>query len=284
MAPTTYRANCHCGKFVYEATFPEPLTKASICDCSICVRKGYVHAFLPEGTDINIVKGSLDDLDSYAFGDKYRHNFCGDCGSPVLIVPTDPAKAKALNVRCFQGPVDELPFTGTEPTGGPRGDDDDRTPTMYYGSCHCSAVRVALRCQPLDGTLNPDKLSDRVVECDCSICQRNGCRWFYPRADQVSVHDPEGVLKYYAFGKFINRKSFCGRCGVAISNLPLDLTDEQIAQLPEIGRNESSMAWRKRIADMSALNTRVLYGVDLDQLPVRYAHGYKLIPGEYINP
>ena len=155
---------------------------------------------------------------------------------------------------------------------------------MYYGSCHCSAVRVALRCQPLDGTLNPDKLSDRVVECDCSICQRNGCRWFYPRADQVSVHDPEGVLKYYAFGKFINRKSFCGRCGVAISNLPLDLTDEQIAQLPEIGRNESSMAWRKRIADMSALNTRVLYGVDLDQLPVRYAHGYKLIPGEYINP
>ncbi|CAK7214773.1 hypothetical protein SBRCBS47491_002264 [Sporothrix bragantina] len=300
MAPTTYRANCHCGKFVYEATYPEPLTKAFVCDCSICKRKGYIHSFLPEGTDINIVKGSLDDLDTYAFGDNFQHKFCGYCGSPVLIVPTDPTKGKALNVRCFQGPVDvwalekiaydggsldpqykELPFTGTEPTGEPLG---DGTPTMYYGSCHCGAVRVALRSQPLDETLDREKQSDRVIDCDCSICQRNGYRWFYPKADQVSVHDPQGVLKYYSFSKFINRKSFCGKCGVPISNLPLDLTDEQIAQLPEIARNENSMEWRKRIANMSPINTRVLYGVDINKLPVKESNGYKLISGEYINP
>ncbi|CAK7565566.1 MAG: hypothetical protein SEPTF4163_003483 [Sporothrix epigloea] len=300
MAPITYRANCHCGMFVYEATFPEPLTKAYTCNCSICVRKGYVHSFLPNGTDINIVKGSLDDLDSYMFGDKYQHKFCGNCASPVLIVPTDPAKAKALNVRCFQGPVDiwalelvnfdgasldpqyeEKPFTGTEPTGELRG---DGTPTMYHGSCHCGAVRVALRSQPLDDTLDREKLGDRVVDCDCSICHRNGYRWFYPNAGQVSVHDPEGALKYYAFGKYVNRKSFCGKCGVPISNLPTDLTEEQIAQLPEIARDEASTAWRKRIADMSPINTRVLYGVDLDKLPVTQNNGYKLIPNEYINP
>ncbi|CAK7219749.1 hypothetical protein SCUCBS95973_003924 [Sporothrix curviconia] len=300
MAPITYRANCHCGKFVYEATYPEPLTKAYICNCSICDRKGYVHSFLPDGTDINIVRGSLDDLQSYKFGDKFDHKFCGDCASPVLIVPTDPAKTLALNVRCFQGPVDvwaleqvpfdgrslnpqfeERPFTGTEPTGEPLG---GGPPTMYYGSCHCGAVRVALRCQPLDDTLDPTKQSDRVIECDCSICQRNGYRWFYPKADQVAVHDPEGVLKYYAFGKFVNRKSFCGRCGVPISNLPSDLTDEQIAQLPEIGRNEHSMAWRKRIANTSAINTRVLYGVDLSKQSAKEGNRHKLIPGEYINP
>lgn len=73
MSETTYRANCHCGKFVYEVTLPEPLTKAFACNCSICVRKGYVFAFPPEGTDIKVVKGSEDELSSYVFGEKYQH-------------------------------------------------------------------------------------------------------------------------------------------------------------------------------------------------------------------
>ncbi|CAK7206349.1 hypothetical protein SEUCBS139899_009138 [Sporothrix eucalyptigena] len=299
MSETTYRANCHCGKFVYEVTFPEPLTKAFVCNCSICTRKAYVHAFEPEG-GIKVVKGSIDDLDSYVFGDKYDHKFCGDCGSPVLIMPQDPTKGKSLNVRCFQGPVDvwalekipfdgasldpqfvERPFTGTEPTGEPLG---DGPPTIYHGSCHCGAVRVALRSQPLDDTLVRDKQSDRVVECDCSICQRNGYRWFYPKADQVSVHDPEGVLKFYSFGKFINKKSFCGKCGVAFSNLPTNLSAEEIAKLPPMAQTPESDAWRKRIVNMSPINTRVLYGVDLDKLPVKESPGYTLIPGEYVNP
>ncbi|KAL1888184.1 hypothetical protein Sste5346_009722 [Sporothrix stenoceras] len=305
MTETTYRANCHCGKFVYEVTLPEPLSKAFACNCSICLRKGYVFAFPPDGSDINIVKGSIDDLTSYTFGNKaYNHKFCGDCGSPVLIVPSNPEKVKGLNVRCFQGPVDvwalektnfdgaaldpkfePFPFTGVEPTGEPQGERDESIkPRIYHGSCHCGAVRVALRSQPLDETLDREKQSDRVIECDCSICQRNGYRWFYPKADQVSVHDPGNNLKFYVFGKHINKKSFCQICGVAISNLPTNLSDEEIAKLPPIAQTETSMAWRKRIVNMSPINTRVLYDVDITKLPVKESNGYTLISGEYINP
>ncbi|ERS99853.1 uncharacterized protein SPSK_09647 [Sporothrix schenckii 1099-18] len=303
MTETTYRANCHCGKFVYEVTFPEPLSKGVVCNCSICLRKGYVFVFPPKDSDINIVKGSIDDLESYTFGKKaFNHKFCGDCGSPLMVVPSDSTKGKGLNARCFQGPVDvwalektdfdgaaldpkfePVPFTGTEPTGAPQGD-GSATPRIYHGSCHCGAVRVALRSQPLDETLDREKQGDRVVECDCSICQRNGCRWFYPMADQVSFHDPDNNLKVYSFGRFVNKKSFCKTCGVCLSNPPTNLSDEEIAKLPPIAQTETSAAWRKRLVNSCPINTRVLYDVDIDKLPVRHVNGYTLIRPEYVNP
>ena len=62
----TYRGNCHCGAFVYEADLPE-ITSAIECNCSICVKKGYLFVFL--GRDkFRVVKGSEDQLTVYAFG------------------------------------------------------------------------------------------------------------------------------------------------------------------------------------------------------------------------
>lgn len=63
----TYRGNCHCGAFVYEADLPAELTSAGECNCSICVKKGYLLALL--GRDkFRVVKGSEDQLTVYASG------------------------------------------------------------------------------------------------------------------------------------------------------------------------------------------------------------------------
>lgn len=41
---------------------------------------------------------------------------------------------------------------------------------LYTGSCHCGAVTVCLSCKPLD-----ESSEERVVVCNCSICQRVSC-------------------------------------------------------------------------------------------------------------
>jgi hypothetical protein len=64
----TYRGNCHCGAFVYEAQLPEIKTVGE-CNCSICLKKGYLFLFMaPAG--FKVVKGSEEDLTSYTFGSK----------------------------------------------------------------------------------------------------------------------------------------------------------------------------------------------------------------------
>lgn len=63
----TYRGNCHCGDFVFEINVPE-IKEAWNCECSICVRKGYL--WLQGKSNVKIVNGSLDQLTAYTFGEK----------------------------------------------------------------------------------------------------------------------------------------------------------------------------------------------------------------------
>lgn len=79
----TYRGNCHCGAFIYEAKLPE-ITSYTQCNCSICHKKGYAY-LVPEGGQIEVVKGNIDDLATYAFNTGgFVHRFCPNCGTPVL--------------------------------------------------------------------------------------------------------------------------------------------------------------------------------------------------------
>lgn len=64
----TYRGNCHCGAFVYEAECPE-IKEVTSCNCSICVRKGYLWVF-PGKDNFRFVKGDADGLTGYEFGQK----------------------------------------------------------------------------------------------------------------------------------------------------------------------------------------------------------------------
>ncbi|KAM3497044.1 hypothetical protein MY10362_009589, partial [Beauveria mimosiformis] len=93
----TYRGNCHCGAFVYEAELPE-ITAASECPCSICRKKGYLFAGTNSKTHFKVVKGSLESLSEYTFGTKaLRHKFCSHCGTAVLAtVPTVQAPGKDI--------------------------------------------------------------------------------------------------------------------------------------------------------------------------------------------
>lgn len=62
----TYRGNCHCGAFVYEAEVPEIKTVHE-CNCSICYKKGYLFARTNRAS-FKVVKGDEAQLTAYEFG------------------------------------------------------------------------------------------------------------------------------------------------------------------------------------------------------------------------
>lgn len=67
----TYRGNCHCKAFVYEARLPE-IKAAHQCNCSICHKKGYLWV-MPQTVDhFKIIKGDENTLTSYTFNAKNR--------------------------------------------------------------------------------------------------------------------------------------------------------------------------------------------------------------------
>lgn len=61
----TYNGSCHCGKVKYTVKQSPPLTDPSVevgeCNCSICLRNGYLFIYIPE-KDVVFEKGTLDDL------------------------------------------------------------------------------------------------------------------------------------------------------------------------------------------------------------------------------
>lgn len=61
----------------------------------------------------------------------------------------------------FRGPYKAPKFTGPEPKAVIEGG------KVYTGSCHCGAVKVALKTKPLDKTS-----TETIMECNCSICNR----------------------------------------------------------------------------------------------------------------
>jgi hypothetical protein len=63
----TYRGNCHCGAFVYEAELPE-IKSAMECNCSICHNKGYL--WVSAKAKYEVVKGTDDTLARYTWGPK----------------------------------------------------------------------------------------------------------------------------------------------------------------------------------------------------------------------
>jgi hypothetical protein len=61
----TYTASCHCGAFKYTITTSPPLSsptaRISQCNCSICVRNGYLMLY-PAASDVKFLKGRLEDF------------------------------------------------------------------------------------------------------------------------------------------------------------------------------------------------------------------------------
>ena len=75
----TYSGNCHCGSFKYTAVFPEEITSASVCTCSLCSKKGYLWV-TPKPGEVTFTKGN-DELAIYQFGNKYLEHKASPFGS-----------------------------------------------------------------------------------------------------------------------------------------------------------------------------------------------------------
>lgn len=95
-----YEGGCHCGRVRFEVT--GDLAKATVCNCSICTKKGIIHLIVPP-SQFRLLSGA-GDLASYRFNTGVaNHQFCRHCGIHAFYTPrSDPDKVD-VNVRCLDG-------------------------------------------------------------------------------------------------------------------------------------------------------------------------------------
>ena len=114
----------------------------------------------------------------------------------------------------------------------------------HTGSCHCGNIKFEV-----EGTL------DGVMECNCSICLRQGAlRWFVPR-DKLKLLTPESALSTYTFNKHAIQHHFCATCGCAPYGEGMN---------PKTG------------TAMAAVNARCIDGVDIAALKITTFDGRSL--------
>jgi hypothetical protein len=94
----TYEGGCHCRRVRFRVT--ASLDRVSECNCSICVKKGFLHLIVPQER-FELLSGA-GDLTTYRFNTGVaQHHFCRHCGIHSYYVPrSDPEKID-VNVRCL---------------------------------------------------------------------------------------------------------------------------------------------------------------------------------------
>ena len=73
----------------------------------------------------------------------------------------------------------------------------------YTGGCHCGAVRFQVEME-----------LDKVLECNCSHCQKKGFLLSFVDRDKFTLQSSEDMLIEYFFNKKSIRHLFCRVCGV----------------------------------------------------------------------
>ena len=113
----------------------------------------------------------------------------------------------------------------------------------YQGSCHCGHIAFEV-----EGELS------KVLDCNCSICQRKGAlHWFVPR-EQLHLTTPEADMRTYTFGAGTIQNHFCPHCGM-----------HPFAEATDPSGNKTA-----------AVNARCLENVDLTTLNVQHYDGRAL--------
>jgi hypothetical protein len=107
MTGKAHLGGCHCGKVRFRVL--ADLAQATICNCSICAKKGFLHVIVPL-SDFELLTGA-DALVSYRFNTGVaEHKFCATCGIHSFYTPrSDPDKVD-VNVRC----LDEVDLSALE--------------------------------------------------------------------------------------------------------------------------------------------------------------------------
>lgn len=109
-----HRGSCHCGAVVVEVEAPEEI-EAYECNCSMCIRTGFLHLIVPAST-FRIVQGE-EALSLYTFNTSIaKHYFCRLCGCRPFYVPRSNPDGFSVNVRCLDHgtlkSVTVIPFDG----------------------------------------------------------------------------------------------------------------------------------------------------------------------------
>ncbi|KAL4949822.1 Mss4-like protein [Aspergillus filifer] len=114
--------------------------------------------------------------------------------------------------------------------------------TSYQGSCHCGTVRFTF-------TLPVPIEEQEVVNCNCSICTKNGYLMVYPKESGTTFHHADDAVAEYrhALKKFPH--FFCTTCGTSVYAKATDGSD------------------------FMAVNARTIEGVDLAKLKLKPVDG-----------
>lgn len=96
--PTTHDGGCHCGRVRFRVILRE--ARAIRCNCSICEKKGILHAIVPP-SDFALLSGA-DALSTYTFGThEAKHTFCATCGAHPFYSPRSHPGHVDVNLRCL---------------------------------------------------------------------------------------------------------------------------------------------------------------------------------------
>jgi hypothetical protein len=106
----------------------------------------------------------------------------------------------------------------------------------YKGGCHCGKVSYEVKAD----------LSQQVIACNCSICQKKGHLLTFLPAEQFRLLSGEDALTDYQFNTKNIHHLFCSTCGVQ-------------SFTRGTGRDGKQMV---------SINVRCLEGVDLDKVKV----------------
>lgn len=88
------------------------------------------------------------------------------------------------------------------------------TTAEHHGACHCGAIRLTLRDEPIEAS-----------ECNCSLCRRTVGLWHYSHPANVSV---EGEGQGYVQGDRFLTTWHCPTCGCTTHWTARDSTYERM--------------------------------------------------------
>ena len=95
----SFRVSCHCGNIELDVT--AALDEVSACNCSICVRSGFLHWYVaPDQVSLVTHKRSLS---TYAWRSVTGgQHFCPVCGIAVIRTSTQYPPPISINARCIE--------------------------------------------------------------------------------------------------------------------------------------------------------------------------------------
>jgi hypothetical protein len=97
--PNTLKLSCHCGNIKLEVT--SPLDEVFDCNCSICVRTGFLHWYVPP-EQVKLVNYSRP-VSTYAWRSVTGgQHFCPVCGIAVYRTSTQYPPPLSVNARCIE--------------------------------------------------------------------------------------------------------------------------------------------------------------------------------------